>query len=53
MENDTARAPFTLEAIVVETVTVLPIQEEPITVLLFTVEPMRLDTVNVLPRIVE
>jgi hypothetical protein len=53
VEKDTDITPFTLDAVVVETVTVLPIREEPITALLFTVEPTRLDTVSVLPRMVE
>ena len=53
MENDTATTPFTLEVVMVEKVTVLPVREEPIMVLLFTVEPNRLDVRSVLPRIVE
>lgn len=53
MENDTSTTPFTLEVVMVETVTVLPVREEPIMVLLFTVEPIRLDVKSVLPRIVE
>ncbi len=53
MEKDTDITPFTLEAVAVETVIVLPTREEPITALLFIVEPTRLDTVSVLPKMVE
>jgi hypothetical protein len=53
VEKDTDITPFTLEAVAVETVIVLPTREEPITPLLFIVEPTRLDTVSVLPRMVE
>jgi hypothetical protein len=53
VENDTATTPFTLDAVMVEIVTVLPTREEPITVLLCIVEPNKLDVKSVLPRIVE
>lgn len=53
MEKDTDITPFTLEAVVVETLTVLPTREDPDVALLFIVEPIILDTVSVLPRMVE
>lgn len=53
MENDTFITPFILDAVVVETVIVLPTREEPIATLLVTVEPIILDIVSVLPRMVE
>jgi hypothetical protein len=45
--------PFTVDAVSVETVTVLPTREEPTPIFICTVEPMILDTKRVLPRIVE
>jgi hypothetical protein len=53
VENDTFITPFILDAVVVETVIVLPTREEPIATLLVTVEPIILDIVSVLPRMVE
>jgi hypothetical protein len=53
VENDTNPTPFTVDAVSVETVMVLPTREEPTPIFIYTVEPIILDVTSVLPRIVE